>query len=326
MFLSKNYKYGEIKQFIDKKSEKNSGVSQLKSDISKHRFAAETICVALQILYYERGISEERLQIQVDFSNIPQGNKRTIDSALLFLQKNGYLIHYVMTDKCDCYLPSQRLAKLYRQQGMRQYLRVKASDTYHVPAWPKELKEMACTLACLRVQWKCMRDLKQEKVHYKSHVFPAGFVSLINGPSDSYVGMLGFFDTELASWQKGFLEDIEHLLAKDSLKYLIIVGMERSTVESFYCQLQGLSVFPNISIHYFILGQAPFYDTNWQVQDNFLFIDDKSEDAESNKNDKIDKSSPKEDGVREPVDTNHSELNSCKNNVVEDVKRSFRRN
>ena len=166
-----------------------------------------------------------------------------------------------------------------------------------------------------------MRDLKQEKVHYKSHVFPAGFVSLINGPSDSYVGMLGFFDTELASWQKGFLEDIEHLLAKDSLKYLIIVGMERSTVESFYCQLQGLSVFPNISIHYFILGQAPFYDTNWQVQDNFLFIDDKSEDAENNKNDKIDESSPKEDGVREPVDTNHSELNSCKNNAVEDVKK-----
>ena len=321
MFLSKNYKYGEIKQFIDKKSEKNSGVSQLKSDISKHRFAAEMICVALQILYYERGISEERLQIQVDFSNIPQDNKRTIDSALLFLQKNGYLIHYVMTDKCDCYLPSQRLVKLYQQQGMRQYLRVKASDTYHVPAWPKELKEMACTLACLRVQWKCMRDLKQEKVHYKSHVFPAGFVSLINGPSDSYVGMLGFFDTELASWQKGFLEDIEHLLAKDSLKYLIIVGMERSTVESFYCQLQGLSVFPNISIHYFILGQAPFYDTNWQVQDNFLFIDDKSEDAENNKNDKIDESSPKEDGVREPVDTNHSELNSCKNNAVEDVKK-----
>ena len=308
--LPENYLYGNIEQSVSKKAERAAGLSQLKSDINKHKFAANMIHMALRILYSEMGISAEYLQSRVKYSNLPKGAEKTIAPALSFLQNNGYLIHYVLTDTCDCYIASKRLAKLYQQKGMRQYLNIEDSGPYKELERPTEPKEMICRLAYLTSQWHYIRELKPEKTSSSLCILSAGFASTISEDDASYIGMIGFFDTNLAPWQQDFLDRIEQVLTKDGLKELILVGMEHPQLEAFYSQLKKLPSFPGVPVHYMILGQPSFYNTDWQIQENFLLSENETEKDEGSLEESPDADEPGEtqDMSQEAINTNPPDI------------------
>ena len=274
LLLPEDYDYGKLEFQGNAKGKKDTGVSQMKSDIRKGGFLGNAIRKALRELAEHSFITESFLQTLLHGLKEDQA-AGTAEASLQFLQKNGYTERYILNGKETIYCTSYKLRKLLQQKTACQYLGVeqeKKDPEDRELIKDVEAKHVVSRLAWLDIYAKYLSGLSKGSLQKTGGFSNAAFQMLIRwNKKDPYDIMLGFFDNQLDKRAQHMWQDIARLAQeRGKIQRLTLAGMDRSHVTALYEKLretEAVQCFLTGKVYYYVYEEKSFFTADWEKVD-----------------------------------------------------------